>query len=659
MADLVFTKNNHQFYYCEEGKGATPCSIYSPYMVRWNSVGTSSWVRSSAFTTGDYDVSSITITINDMDTRYQKQGSPTFGISTIAQNYPSGTSLPSLLWSDSDTTNSIVNGYNTYSVTLNVDMKARTEYYLYLFTQGSNSSSSLAWQCLTHPSSSSSSRATKVELIFNSKSYSANTYEATPIKGFGINTVSGYGNYAQNTSVTFTATTLAGYDFLNWSDEGDLILSTDSSYTFLMPASNITYIANAALKTYTIEYKKDSYSIGTEISDLKTYGTDIQLKGELFTRTNYVQTGWTTVKNGAQTHNLSEIYKDNNNLTLYPVWTAGVASIEYNPGDYGTGNIIYETKTNDIDITLKDIVFTRIGYEQTAWTDGVTIYELNSVYSKNTALILTPVWTPITYQVSYNSNGATSGSMSNSTHIYDKLQNLNDNAFIKSNYNFTGWKDELNNKTYVNKESVKNLTADKGRVVNLTAQRSSAVYTIKFNLNGGSSSTEIDDMKCQQGITYYIPSKTITRANYIFLGWSRYSTATTATYTAGDPIKDLGNTGDEITLYAVWKVKTINITYHINNGTQTYTKVVTYNTTSSTNKFATLPSGWGKTDYEALGWNISAGAMSPRYYFNESFSGDLGLEDGANLDLYVIWSPINPWTLTTIVWKINGKEYKF
>ena len=42
-----------------------------------------------------------------------------------------------------------------------------------------------------------------------------------------------------------------------------------------MPASNVTYIANAALKTYTIEYKKDSYSIGTETSDLKTHGIDI------------------------------------------------------------------------------------------------------------------------------------------------------------------------------------------------------------------------------------------------------------------------------------------------------------------------------------------------------------------------------------------------
>ena len=355
MADLVFTKNNHQFYYCEEKKGATPCSTYSSYVVRWNSIGTSSWIRSSAFTTGDYDVSKITIVITDMNPRDGGYGSPTFGISDVEQNNPNKTTLPSFLWSGSDTSNSVVNDRNTYSVTLNVDMKARTNYYLYLCTQGSNINSQLGWQCLTHPLSSSSSRATTIEITFDSKTYNQAIYEATPIKGFGINTVSGYGNYTQNTSVTFTATTLAGYDFLNWSDEGDLILSTNSSYTFPMPASNITYIANAALKTYTIEYKKDSYSIGIETSDLKTHGTDIQLKGELFTRANYVQTGWTTVKNGAQTYNLSEIYKDNNNLTLYPVWTAGVASIEYNPGDYGTGNIIYDTKTNDIPKSLKKL----------------------------------------------------------------------------------------------------------------------------------------------------------------------------------------------------------------------------------------------------------------------------------------------------------------
>ena len=42
---------------------------------------------------------------------------------------------------------------------------------------------------------------------------------------------------------------------------------------------------------------------------------------------------------------------------------------------------------------------------------------------------------------------------------------------------------------------------------------------------------------------------------------------------------------------------------------------MTCNPTATNNKFATLPSGWTKNGYEAIGWAKSSSAISPDYKF--------------------------------------------
>ena len=273
--------------------------------------------------------------------------------------------------------------------------------------------------------------------------------------------------------------------------------------------------------------------------------------------------------------------------------------------------------------------------------------------------MLTPVWTPITYQISYNSNGATSGSMSNSYHTYNKAQMLNTNNFVKTNYNFINWVDNESHQLYNDKEEVINLTTEDNKIINLTAQWSLSTYTIKFDLNQGHSINNFNNMVCERNISYYIPRDEVKRSNYVFLGWSTSAKANKADYQPGQEIKNLGDIGDIIILYAVWRAKIINIKYHINDGLTIRSMTVSYDTTLQTNRLASFPSDWEREGYQALGWNVSDVAISSRYHFNESFLNDFNLNDGETLDLYIVWSMEQPWTLATIVWKINGKEYKF
>ena len=52
---------------------------------------------------------------------------------------------------------------------------------------------------------------------------------------------------------------------------------------------------------------------------------------------------------------------------------------------------------------------------------------------------MTPSATANTYFVRYNGNGATSGSMSNSSHTYNISKALTANNFSRSGYEFIGW----------------------------------------------------------------------------------------------------------------------------------------------------------------------------------------------------------------------------
>ena len=91
----------------------------------------------------------------------------------------------------------------------------------------------------------------------------------------------------------------------------------------------------------------------------------------------------------------------------------------------------------------------------------------------------------------------------------------------------------------------------------------SSAYTLTYNANGGSGAPS-----SQSGAESYVISSTQpTKSGYTFLGWSTSSSATSASYSAGDTITISSNT----TLYAVWEeipvYNTYELVYDANGGT--------------------------------------------------------------------------------------------
>ena len=102
--------------------------------------------------------------------------------------------------------------------------------------------------------------------------------------------------------------------------------------------------------------------------------------------------------------------------------------------------------------------------------------------------------TPKSYTVTYNGNGATSGSTASSSHTCASSKNLTKNGYVRDGYKFLGWSTSQNGSVqYSDEQSVSNLTTTNGATVNLYAQWKQLGYEIDYDGNGadgGSTTTQ-------------------------------------------------------------------------------------------------------------------------------------------------------------------------
>lgn len=129
---------------------------------------------------------------------------------------------------------------------------------------------------------------------------------------------------------------------------------------------------------------------------------------DAFSRYGYYAAGWSTNKNasspsygshGSYTYVFNSP-ETSHKTTMYVIWRKRTYTVSYKPGFNGTGSEASDTKTFGTALTLKNAIFTRVGYEQVGWstTDGGTQdYSLGASYTANAAITLYPVWKKLTY----------------------------------------------------------------------------------------------------------------------------------------------------------------------------------------------------------------------------------------------------------------------
>jgi uncharacterized repeat protein (TIGR02543 family) len=169
---------------------------------------------------------------------------------------------------------------------------------------------------------------------------------------------------------------------------------------------------------------------------------------------------------------------------------------------------------------------TRTGYDFAGWyTEPVGGTDFSSSLNGTVDIVsdttLYAHWVPHTYKVHFNGNGSTGGSMGDQTLTYDVSANLNANAFTRSRHTWKGWSTNSDGTgaQYSDRQSVRNLTATNGAVINLYAKwerdygyldlkKSSGIAGITSG-NGsyslaGATFTVYSDAACTQSVGSFI-----------------------------------------------------------------------------------------------------------------------------------------------------------
>ena len=391
-------------------------------------------------------------------------------------------------------------------------------------------------------------------------------------------------------AVTLPTPTRTGYRFNGWysASGGGVQKGTGgASYT---PTTNETLYAQWLPNTYTIAYNGNGYTSGSTASSSHTYDEEKSLTANGFSRSYTITYNYNG--NGSANTTATSTYTFKNwNSSANGTGTsyANQAKIKNLTSTHGATVTLY-AQWNSTSVILPTP--TRVGYVFNGWYDdsvaGTKIGESGAAYTPSKNVTLYAHWTAITYTVTYNGNGATSGSTASSSHIYDIEKELTANNFERkytvtynanggttsksssiATYSFSGWSLTASGaKVYNNKEKVINLTNVNNGQVPLYA---------KWN------STSVNLPTAEE----------CKRPGYTLLGFSTSNSATTATVNPGGTYTPTYN----VTLYAIWKPNTYTVTFDAMGGTVTpNSKIVTYNSS-----YGTLPTPT-QIGYSFLGW---------------------------------------------------------
>lgn len=300
------------------------------------------------------------------------------------------------------------------------------------------------------------------------------------------------------------------------------------------------------------------------------------------------------------------------------------------PVDSGSHDSGAEAVVRDNTGSLVKTGHTFEGWNTAADGSGTNYSAEDTVTIGSTDVTLYAQWDINSYTVTYDGNGASSGSApAGGSYVYNSGITIpgNTGGLVKTGHTFAGWNTAANGG---GTDFLAGSTHTIGAAdVTLYAQWTINSYTVSFNSNGGSS---VNSQSVTYESTASQPSDP-TRTGYTFAGW--YADAgLTAAYDFATPIG-----AADVTLYATWTVNSYTVT-HDDNGSESGSVPA-----DSTHNYGTgvvvpgNPGGLAKTGYTLSGWNTLADGSGTNYA-----AGDTLTMGAANVTLYAQWA-INSYTV--------------
>ncbi|MDZ7832932.1 MAG: InlB B-repeat-containing protein [Desulfobacterales bacterium] len=326
--------------------------------------------------------------------------------------------------------------------------------------------------------------------------------------------------------------------------------------------------------------------------------------------------GWIKLAGTAQDNTA---YKVKTDPTTYPV------AYNANGADSGTAPAD-QTKTHDVDLTLATNSgnLAKIGYTFAGWNtaaDGSgTDYAAGGTYTANEAVTLYAKWTVNTYPVTYNANGADSGTApadQTKTHDVDLTLATNSGNLAKTGYTFAGWNTAADSS---GTDYAAGGTYTANEAVTLYAKWTVNTYRVAYNANGADSGTAAADQTKTHDVdlTLATNSGNLAKTGYTFAGWNTAADGSGTDYAAGGTY----TANEAVTLYAKWTLNTYAVIYDANeadSGTAPTDQIKTHGVDLT---LAENTGNLARTGYTFAGWNTQADGLGTDYAEGALYTAD-------------------------------------
>ena len=431
------------------------------------------------------------------------------------------------------------------------------------------------------------------------------------------------------TSANATGFTRSGFAFAGWSD-GTNIYAAGATYT--VAGTDVVLTAQWTSVSYSVSFLSNGATSGTGPTQANLNASQtFAVPANPFTKDGFNFTGWndgTSNYSPGATYTMSAA-----NTVLVAQWTARGYSITYNgntndggsvptAGNYVTGSPAYSVALN---------TFTKVGHVFTGWktaADGTgTAYAPGAGYSITSDAILYAQWTPASYAITYNGNGANNGTAptkASETWTYSSTTPLTlstQGTLAKTGYTFYGWATTADATVGITSASPTTNTT-------YYAVWTPTPFTVTYAPGTGASGTIASPGNKTLGQTFTLdsgstltPPPTANNVSYSFGFWSDG----TRTFKSGATYVMPAN---DVTLTANW-IAIYNVTYNPNGGTTTNASVQ-----KAADNEITIGSAATRTGYTFVKWadqEVNPGLWNPgetttvtatRFIFNAQWSAN-------------------------------------
>ena len=363
---------------------------------------------------------------------------------------------------------------------------------------------------------------------------------------------------------------------------------TDGNGNIYKPGDTVPAdVSKLSIAGYDVTYRPGAYGVGSAVTDNKLHHVALTLRGALFTRSGYTQTGWATIDGGEKVYGFEDVYTADEALTLYPVWTPNRYTVTF---DGNGGTVAQETMTVTYDESLDPMPIPRYkGYFFAGWFDqkwGGRQYSdkyghSTTPYDKTEDCTLYAMWieAPLC-TVTFDPNGGTLTGAATCEEKQNESIQRPDEEPVREGYNFLGWyKDAACTQRWDFNDPIPgNMTLYAGWQI--------LSYTIRVKPANGEQDIIID-----VNFGTAITPPLLTREGYTFIGWD-------IPFPEKMPAKMM-------TITAQWKVNQYTITFDTDGGSQIDPITQDYGTTIA------APDAPTREGYTFTGWNKEIPATMP------------------------------------------------